>query len=200
MTAALVSLFAQAPQPWRNGGGQTRELLRRPAPGAGDAADGWGLRISVADIEADGDFSAFPGVQRWFAVLEGAGVLLALPGGMVRQTLQSPPLCFEGAEAPGCRLIDGPTRDLNVMVQHGHGALRPVVPGAEWDEPFEARGLFALAGGLWRPRGGEPVVVAPFTLLWASDGAPCRYDPAESCGAAPCGWWIGHSQAPKETP
>jgi environmental stress-induced protein Ves len=34
------------------------------------------LRISVAEITRDGPFSAFAGVQRWFAVLEGAGVML----------------------------------------------------------------------------------------------------------------------------
>ena len=56
----------RAAAPWRNGGGVTRELLRlaaRPATGS--------VRVSVADIEADGPFSPFPGVERWFAVLRG---------------------------------------------------------------------------------------------------------------------------------
>ena len=61
------------PQPWRNGGGVTRELLAWP-----DGGD-WRVRVSVADIDADGPFSAFPGVERWFAVLEGAGVALRSP-------------------------------------------------------------------------------------------------------------------------
>jgi environmental stress-induced protein Ves len=34
------------------------------------------LRISVAAITRDGPFSAFAGVQRWFAVLRGDGVML----------------------------------------------------------------------------------------------------------------------------
>ena len=71
----LVRCDALEPQPWRNGGGLTRELLAWPS------RDDWALRISVADIRADGPFSAFPGVDRWFAVLEGDGVLLALPEG-----------------------------------------------------------------------------------------------------------------------
>ena len=54
------------PQAWRNGGGQTRELLAWP-----HGAD-WSVRISLADIEADGPFSPFPGVQRWFAVRAAA--------------------------------------------------------------------------------------------------------------------------------
>ncbi|WP_348754744.1 HutD family protein [uncultured Aquincola sp.] len=190
MSIQLIDLFRQPPEPWRNGGGHTRELLRRPgAPGAD-----WALRISVADIDRDGDFSAFPGVQRWFAVLEGAGVELTLPAGRQRLTAASPPLAFDGAEAPGCRLLAGPTRDLNLMVQHGRGTMRPVQPGVEWSEPFEARGLFSLSGGLWHPREGKPVVVAPFTLLWADDGMPCRFDPVDApADGRPCGYWLGHA-------
>ena len=59
------------PVPWKNGGGVTRELLRLPA-GSGDD---WTLRISVADIAADGPFSPFPGITRWFAVLTGEPAL-----------------------------------------------------------------------------------------------------------------------------
>src|SRR6218665_1188986 len=70
MSWSVVCANDVAPQRWKNDGGWTRELLAWPHP-----AD-WALRISVADIEADGPFSAFEGVQRWFAVLAGAGVRL----------------------------------------------------------------------------------------------------------------------------
>ena len=73
-TPTLVLGADIAPQRWRNGGGWTRELLAWP-----DAA-GWQVRLSVADVERDGPFSAFPGVQRWFAVLEGEGVELTVDG------------------------------------------------------------------------------------------------------------------------
>ncbi|NVO07869.1 MAG: HutD family protein, partial [Rhodoferax sp.] len=69
-TPHIIQAEQVAPQAWRNGGGQTRELLTWP-----DATD-WHLRISRADIEADGPFSAFAGVQRWFVVLSGKGVVL----------------------------------------------------------------------------------------------------------------------------
>ncbi len=74
MTPVVICAGAVAPQAWRNGGGQTRELLAWPAQGP------WRLRISRADIDADGPFSAFPGVTRWFTVLQGAGVALTLDG------------------------------------------------------------------------------------------------------------------------
>ena len=64
----IIEADAVTPQAWRNGGGQTRELLAWPS-----AAD-WSLRISRADIERSGPFSAFAGVQRWFEVLSGNAV------------------------------------------------------------------------------------------------------------------------------
>src|SRR5579871_5567956 len=60
-------------QPWRNGGGRTSELLTRPM-GARD----WRLRISLAEVDRDGPFSAFPGIERWFTVIDGTGVRLTM--------------------------------------------------------------------------------------------------------------------------
>src|ERR1043165_8979595 len=105
-----------APTPWRNGGGRTRELLAWP-----HVAD-WKVRISVADIDRDGPFSAYPGVDRWFGVLSGEGVIMrgrALKPneGMVR---------FPGEDAPDCTLIDGPTQDFNVMHRRDRSEERRV--------------------------------------------------------------------------
>lgn len=63
MSPHLVRVSDVAPQRWRNGGGVTRELLSRPA------GNSWQVRVSVADIDADGPFSPFPGVERWFSVV-----------------------------------------------------------------------------------------------------------------------------------
>ena len=71
---SLVRLIDVPGQAWRNGAGVTRELLARPS-----AAD-WRVRVSVADIDRDGPFSAYPGVERWFTVLKGTGVDLAIDG------------------------------------------------------------------------------------------------------------------------
>ena len=113
MQPTLVEADRIPPQPWRNGGGATRELFVWPPQGD------WRLRISLADIERDGPFSAFPGVQRHFAVVEGAGVVLTLAGRTHTVTAGGDPIAFDGALAPGCRLVDGPTRDLNLMLQGG---------------------------------------------------------------------------------
>ena len=76
----------------------------------GRAASDWQVRISVAEVEARRAVLAFPGVERWFAVLDGAGVALTIAG--ARAALRragDPPLPFpgDGAVAAGCST--GPT-------------------------------------------------------------------------------------------
>lgn len=101
---------------WRNGGGWTRELLAWPA-------DAWIVRVSVADIEADGPFSTFPGVERWFAVLDGDGVAMAHDAGpWIRLAAGDAIHRFRGDESTFCRLLGGATRDFNLMVRRDAGA------------------------------------------------------------------------------
>ena len=105
---------------WRNGGGVTRELALGPTAGA------WTWRMSVAEVTANGPFSRFDGVTRWFAVLRGDGVALTVPTPaddprsvpMVhRLTRHDAPLRFDGAAFTQCQLLNGPTQDFNLMVR-----------------------------------------------------------------------------------
>lgn len=161
------------PQPWRNGGGLTRELLVWPRDAAAGA---WQLRLSVADIERDGPFSPFPGLRRWFAVLSGAGVSLALPQGAVTLRPHDPPLAFDGADAPACALLGGPTRDLNLMAQDHQGVaqMQAALPGSRLEAAPGWRALFAAeAACLTTPHGVEELPAG--TLAWAAGHGP---DPA----------------------
>lgn len=117
MSWQTVYLDRVAATPWRNGGGVTRELLVWPS------ATDWTVRLSVADVERDGPFSAYPGVQRWFAVLSGQGVRLRLPGQTRELDAASDPFQFDGAVPVDCELLGGPTRDFNLMVRGGRARM-----------------------------------------------------------------------------
>jgi environmental stress-induced protein Ves len=137
----VVRLAEVPAQPWKNGGGTTRELLAWPA------AAHWAVRLSVARIDSDGPFSAYPGITRWFAVLSGGGVELRWPHCSVQVGVGTAPLHFEGADAPGCRLLAGPTEDLNLMLRNGQvrGALRPVLGGVHANSHGGWRGVYTAA-------------------------------------------------------
>ncbi len=189
-----------APQAWKNGGGRTRELCVWSAAGDGGNRGDWQVRLSVADIAEAGPFSAYPGVQRWFAVLDGAGVeLLFGPQHRVRHRFGDEPIVFDGARPPFARLLDGPTRDLNLMLRNAEGMLARVVPDAgDWAPMSRVAGLFSAVSGRCRAD-GRTIDVPAHALLWF-DPSPQRLA-FEASAPAPApdtvGWWI--AATPRET-
>jgi len=97
--------------PWKNGGGTTQSLVCWPSP------SDWVFRMSVARIDSDGPFSEFKGVDRWFAVLSGEGVVLQFPERRVEVGALDEAVQFSGDLPCQCSLINGPTVDFNLMVQ-----------------------------------------------------------------------------------
>jgi environmental stress-induced protein Ves len=181
--ARCIEAELVAPQAWRNGGGQTRELLAWP-----DAAN-WQLRISRADIEKDGPFSAFPGIERWFAVLSGNGVVLQVPHD-VTLAAGDAPLQFDGALAPGCTLVNGATQDLNLMARGGKGFMQVVQNGSDWHTAHSMCGLYTVAAGTWRC-GAQELALNAHTLLWfANAPAAPQHFQANMPGPA---YWLGYT-------
>jgi environmental stress-induced protein Ves len=181
----VVELDRVEPQPWRNGGGITRELLAWPDGAA------WQLRISVADVTRDGPFSAYPGVERWFTVLQGAGVVLHFGDDDLRLVQESPPLRFDGAAAPDCTLIDGATRDLNLFARHaaGHGEMQSVAAGVAWQDSAPLRAVFTLHAAELRVEGLPAAALPARALAWSETAAGQRWElvPDES---PPRAWWL----------
>lgn len=185
MTFRLIRADDVTPQPWRNGCGRTRELVAWP-----DAHD-WRLRVSVADIESDGPFSSFPGVHRSFAVIEGVGVELDIDGDLHRLTRNDAPFAFDGNAPASCRLIDGPTRDLNLMLRGARGAML-VCRDGEPRQPAAATtqcGLFAAVAGRCIADGRE-IDLPPYSLLWFETAPSALAFVAGQRPAAPVGWWL----------
>ena len=184
MTPQRIALADVPPMPWKNGGGVTRELLAWPPGGE------WRVRISVAEIESDGPFSSFPGVERWFTVLSGGGVALTVSGREHLRRAGDPPLAFSGEAEASCRLLQGPSRDLNLMLRGLSGTMRPALAGETWSPRASRCGLYALVAGRCSDGTAETEMQAD-TLAW--------FDPAPASLAFRCGgdadrpvpgWWL----------
>lgn len=95
-------------QPWKNGGGVTREIAV--------AHDLGGLlwRMSFADVDRNGPFSLFPGLIRILTVVDGAGLRLTGPDKVIAAE-PGDPVRFDGAVPIECELIDGRVRDFNLI-------------------------------------------------------------------------------------
>jgi uncharacterized protein len=139
-------------------------------------ADNWVMRLSVADIERDGSFSAFPGVDRWFAVLAGNGVRLGASQQVV--VAGDAPVYFDGAAAPACTLIDGPTRDLNLMIRRDAAAgwMKRVASGVVRepsshvpDATNDLFGVFVLNGCTLHRNERDAVDLPAMSLAWSTD-------------------------------
>lgn len=164
------------PQPWKNGGGVTRELLAWPT------AEDWLVRISVADIEKEGPFSAFPGIKRTICVLSGAGIWLDAPLD-VELRPKDPPFTFSGDLAPRCELVRGPTCDLNAMFDEkaGVGRLQRWRTGYEtkrkWvsfaldRHPPALFGVFTLGAATLLTR-SDQLALPPMSLAWTEQRIP----------------------------
>ena len=109
-------LRAIAPQPWKNGAGLTREIAF-----GGACSTDFDWRISLAEVERDAPFSAFPGVDRCIVLLRGAGMHLRSQDGTLDHALTTPllPFRFPGDVALDAILVDGPSSDFNVMTRRG---------------------------------------------------------------------------------
>ena len=192
-------------KPWRNGGGARASCWpgRRPTD--------WSLRVSVADIDADGPFSRLPrrrsAGSRWSTA----------PASRWRSTRASA-RCRRG-DAPlslrrraprrGCRLLDGPTRDLNLMArQRARDVAAGHVAASTWSASCCAA-LYTAVAGEWQA-GADVHAVDAGTLLWARLGALIsmratrdarsprvalrRRRPTER--ASRSAWWLGYHADP----
>ena len=162
MSRHIVSLAQTPPSPWRNGGGVTRELAAWPD------AQHWRWRLSVAEVTRSGPFSRFDGVQRWFAVLAGAGVRLTLDGATHELDRHSAPFAFDGAAGVECDLLAGATQDFNLMLRGAGVARMQRLSGAS-SHVLERRtsvALYADDASATLGLGAQSTGVAAHSLAW----------------------------------
>jgi uncharacterized protein len=161
---SVVRVADIAPVPWRNGGGVTRELLAWPDP------QDWLLRVSVADIHASGPFSAYPGVDRWFAVLDGGAVRLETAGLEPRELTPSDAAlhAFAGDALTHCTALGPSTRDFNIMARRSSIRLRqqPLQERPRLETRAEGVGLFVVRAAEVREDPGPVCPVPDMALAW----------------------------------
>ena len=156
-------------QPWKNGGGKTTELEVEAQEGSKFL---W--RLSIADVERPGPFSDFAGYKRTIMLLEGDGMALTFDG-HEPQRIAEPyrPFVFDGGWKTECRLLGGPVRDLNLMVERGRawGSMqvkaldRPIdlAPTARWEV------ILGLKGAVEMDADGKTYRLQPGELLRLDD-------------------------------
>ena len=219
-----VPLSSVARVPWKNGGGTTRELFALPFTVAQRAVTrrlpaaeatplvaaedpGWCLRLSAADVSADGPFSCFPGVERWLAILRGGGVELSFPsaellaekGRCCVQVRQNGPLfSFDGGVPPTSRLLQGgeqPTlRVLDFNVMHRAVSERRLDVAAStrvrvrqlWSRrPLPCKGAGEEALGPRVQQADSSTIAADDCYLNEEDGAWCTGSLTDTVGGLP---------------
>lgn len=166
---------------WKNDAGWTSEIIKLHGSDERDTND-WAWRLSIAEIEADAPFSAFPGVERVLVLLSGNGLRLRFDDG--ESKVLRPPhdqLRFAGERAAFGELIDGPTRDFNLMWK------RDMVDAALWHrplvgsmvvfvEPAETWAVHVLAGqARFADESGLGSLQMGDTAILAAEGVRTRY-------------------------
>ena len=101
-------------RPWKNGGGTTRDIIASP-PGA--SFDDFDWRLSLAQVDRDGPFSRFDGVDRTLVLLSGAMTLHDADRRI--DLVRHEPVTFEGERAIHATVAGGTTLDFNVMTRRG---------------------------------------------------------------------------------
>ncbi len=110
----LIPFAGLSPVPWKNSGGSTTEIAIGP-PDSGFEDFDW--RVSLATIEKDGAFSAFPGVDRTLALVEGHGMTLEIDGEPSLVTDTEPVVAFDGSSQVIAKLSRGGSTDFNAMTR-----------------------------------------------------------------------------------
>jgi hypothetical protein len=156
MNSSIIRAQDCPPQPWKNGLGTTREIA---VHSSGAGGDDFLWRVSIAEVDSAAPFSSFPGIDRYIALLDGAGFTMTLDDDR-NHALTTPfaPFAFAGEAKVAVTLADGPTRDFNLMVRRAQARGEVKVwhqPGAYPLDPtivlvYAARGEIETDAGMLR--------------------------------------------------
>jgi hypothetical protein len=98
--------------PWKNGLGSTLEI----ATDAAEPGGSWTWRLSLADVPIRAPFSAFPGIDRHLAVLDGAGMTLEHEAERIKVPREGRAFSFAGEDTIIGTPVGSGVRDTNLML------------------------------------------------------------------------------------
>ena len=136
--------------PWANGGGTSYEI----ASDRNELGE-WTWRLAMAPVNEDGAFSRIECVNRFLAVVEGAGMLLSVD----RKKLQCKPMQvvrFRGDAITDATLTDGPITDINLMIRRKEADGEMVIVSEAG--PLDGANIVVAVGGSAQVQCGELTV------------------------------------------
>ena len=136
--------------PWANGRGTSYEI----ASDRSDAGE-WTWRLAMAPVNEDGPFSRIECVNRFLAVVEGAGMMLSVD----RKKLQCQPLQvvrFRGDAITDAVLTDGPITDINLMIRRKEADGEMVIVSEAG--PLNRASIVVAVGGSAQVQYGESMI------------------------------------------
>ena len=136
-------------RPWKNGGGETREIACFPP---GSSLDDFAWRLSTASVAQDGPFSIFSGIDRRLYLLTGEGLNLRFGTGEAHRIGTDNHLDFRGEASVYGSLVNGPVVDFNIMVrrdrQRAHIEERTIAGPEKIALPWAPAAIFVRRGVL----------------------------------------------------
>jgi environmental stress-induced protein Ves len=123
-------------------------------------------------------------------------VCLGLPEGRRSVQTTDAPLAFRGEAAPHCELLDGATRDLNLMIRReaGHGAMQRAQAGEDFAPRARFRALFTTDALMLQVDGSDALRVPAFALAW--DASPAHTAWRIAADTVVRAWWIHFEPRP----
>ena len=166
MTMQILQSEHYKRMPWKNGGGETIEIIAFPVQAS---IEDFLWRISMASVATDGPFSTFANVDRTLCVLTGQSIRLKVGSEpSLLLTSASEPFRFPADVATYSALPDGPITDLNIMTNRSmfdHSVVRLRDVTAIDISPDDDAATLVLASGKCRVSGTGPELEAYDTVI-----------------------------------
>jgi len=170
--------------PWKNGGGETIEVIIAPDHSTLESFD-W--RISRARIDRSGPFSPFPGIDRTLVAVEGKGIVLRFDGAPpVVLAPGDPPLSFAGEARVDSKMLDGAVAELNVMTRrdrfnHRVAVLTTGRPADVTAQDGAIVAIIAAGAAIVDTAAGQSRLSANDAVLFSAADGMARVAPEADC-------------------